>query len=208
MKISSFYLMNIDDYNDIIVKITKDIEEKFYGIGKSSLSIGHFISYLREVLFNYLKLKYKKNYKVILTLPTIDEKLAYKEDYADNVIRIKLNRDKIVSILEGDYYEYDDYINEIIDQVETELTSRKKFNLKDYLVIQMDGLVIVAQNELSKLDKEYVLKAILDKKEWNTLTKTSAIFNEYYNAHLLCEENKVIFARFLKKLYLEIKNGG
>ena len=35
MKISSFYLMNIDDYNDIIVKITKDIEEKFYGMAVS-----------------------------------------------------------------------------------------------------------------------------------------------------------------------------
>ena len=207
MKISSFYLMNIDDYNDIIVKITNDIEEKFYGVGKSSLSIGHFISYLREVLFNYLKLKYHKNYKVILTLPKIDEKLAIKEDCTDDVIKINLNRDKIIGILTGDYYDYEDYVNEIIDQVETELTSIKKFNFKDYLVIQLDGLALVAQNELSKLDKEYVLKALLDKKEWLNLSKSSAIFNEYYNALLMSDENKVIFARFLKKLYLLIKEG-
>lgn len=208
MKISSFYLMDIDSYDDIITKITDDIEKKFYGVGKNSISISHFISYLRNILHDYLKFKYKKDYKIILTIPKIDEKIVIKEDVADNVIKIRLLKDKIDAILSGDYYDFENYINEIIDQLETELTSRKKFDFKEYLVIQLDGLVMVAQSELApQFNKEFLLKALLNKEQWNTLSKSSAIFNEYYTAFMMSDNNKVLFANFLKKLYVAIKNG-
>jgi hypothetical protein len=206
MKLSSLYIKDIDSYEDIIDKIVSDIDDKFVGVGDNSISISKFSTYLRTVISNYLRLHYKKNYRVIITMPRVDEKLVLKDDLAKDTIKIRLLKDRVTSILNGSCNNLREYVYELIDQLDTELNHNKKFNFKDYLILQLDGFVILSASELiANFNKEYLLGALLNRQEWSKLANKSAIFNEYYNAQLINEDNRVWFARFLKKLYLHIK---
>ena len=68
MKVDTFSFNDISDYDDIIEYISNNIDAKYYGIGKNSISISKFVNYLKVVIKSYIRIKYKKNVNVILTL--------------------------------------------------------------------------------------------------------------------------------------------
>lgn len=68
MKVDAFYLNDISNYDDIVEYICSTIDEKFYGIGKNSISVSRLISFLKKSLKIYIKLKYQKDIHIIMTL--------------------------------------------------------------------------------------------------------------------------------------------
>ena len=53
MKVDAFYLNDISNYDDIVEYICSTIDEKFYGIGKNSISVSRLISFLKKSLKIY-----------------------------------------------------------------------------------------------------------------------------------------------------------
>lgn len=201
MKISSFYLNDLSDYNDIIEYLTKTIESKFYGIGKNSISVSKFLSFLKKSIKCYIRLKYQKDINIIMTLPIIDEKLVYHDKSNSDIMKIRLSPDKIYSILNGMYKEFDDYIIEIIEQLDTEITSSNTFSFNSYLVKQIDNMVDVALMELKSSYSDTFLKEnIVNKECWLRLSQNSSVFKDYYIQYMENSSNKKLFFTFLKNL--------
>ena len=57
MKISTFYLNDISEYEDISEYIYKQISKKYFGVGVNSISISRLVSSLRKIIKTYIKLK-------------------------------------------------------------------------------------------------------------------------------------------------------
>ena len=69
MKISSFYLNDISEYDNFIEKFIDDVDIKFYGTGYNSLNIGRFINFFRTEITKYIRIKFNKKVHIVLTLP-------------------------------------------------------------------------------------------------------------------------------------------
>lgn len=204
MKISSFYLNDISEYDNFIEKFVNDIDMKFYGTGFNSLNIGRFINFFRYELSKYINIKYNKKVNIIVTLPRADIQLIEKNiSKSKEQIQICLCYDNIKNILNGNFKEYPDYINILIEQIETIINSEETHDFDDYLILQINNLVQICSNELkSSYSKEFILNNIKKPTSWLKLARQSAIFNDYYTFFKQDKEkNKDYFLMFLKKLY-------
>lgn len=201
MKVSSFYLNDISNYDDIVGYLTETIEEKFYGIGKNSISISKFITFLKKAIKIYIRIKYQKDATIIITLPTIDEKLIQHDSMNDSVIKIRLLYENVVSILNGQYPGFREYIEELIEQLDIEITSNNKFSFIQYLQTQLDNMVDVALIELrASFSEEYLKTNIIQKDCWVKLSQQSSVFKDYYLNYMENSSNKKLFFSFLKAI--------
>lgn len=201
MKVSSFYLNDISNYDDIVGYLTETIEEKFYGIGKNSISISKFITFLKKAIKIYIRIKYQKDTTIIITLPTIDEKLIQHDSMNDSVIKIRLLYENVVSILNGQYPGFREYIEELIEQLDIEITSNNKFSFIQYLQTQLDNMVDVALIELrASFSEEYLKTNIIQKDCWVKLSQQSSVFKDYYLNYMENSSNKKLFFSFLKAI--------
>ena len=57
MKVSTFYMADISEYDNFIEKLYNDIQKKFVGKGINSILISRFISYLRKEFSIYASFK-------------------------------------------------------------------------------------------------------------------------------------------------------
>lgn len=203
MKISTFYLTDIIDYDSFLQKLSTDIDVQFYGKGYNSLYISRFITYLRQQLKIYALNTYNKKVNVIINLPRIEKRLIEKTVQNDtDCIKIRLSNDKVKSILMGEYYDYIEYISEILDLFIEYIQKENTFEFDRYLVIQIDNLVDICSNELlTKLNSNELKEKLINQQGWLQLSRLSAIFNDYYN--LYCQDKTIysnIFCIFLKKI--------
>ena len=190
MKVAEFYLNDISQYDDISEYLRCSIEEKFYGVGKNSISISRFTS--------YIKLKYDKSVSIIITFTSSDEKIVSNDN--KNIVRLRVSYDVISGILSGDYPYYSDFINELLDQLETELNGNT-FKFNEYLVLQMNSLVTIAAMELKgNYSSSYLQKNIVKKESWIKLSEKSSVFGDYYKAYMENSISKESYYSFLKSL--------
>lgn len=205
MKVDAFYLNDISNYDDIVEYICSTINEKFYGIGKNSISVSRLISFLKKSLKIYIKLKYQKDIHIIMTLPNMDEKIVLHDIRNDDRVKIRLSYEKITNILNGRFPELYDYVQEIVEQLETELTSNSKFSFIEYLTVQLDGLSNIAIMELKgNFSSAFLKENIIKKESWLKLSQNSTIFKDYYTAYMDSSKNKELFYAFLKALAKKI----
>lgn len=205
MKVEAFYLNDISNYEDIIDYLTNTIDNKYYGVGKNSISISRLITFLKKAIKIYVRLKYQKDINIIMTLPTIDEKLVINDTINNNLVKIRLNYDKISSILEGKFSDYQTYLEELLEQLETEITSNNKFSFTEYLTVQLTGLIDVAVLELkSNYSSSYLKHNLVNKASWIKLSQHSSVFRDYYNAYMDSPNNKKLFYTFLKGVVSKI----
>lgn len=201
MKISTLYLNDISEYEDISEYIYNQISDKYYGVGVNSISISRLLSMLRKVLRTYIKLKYQKNITLIITIPRIDEKIISNDNINNNIVKLRLSYDNVVNILNGTHTSIRQYIDEIIEQMDIELTSNNKFSFINYLTIQLPMLVDICSDELRMSYTSDILKDMIVKKDcWIKLSQQSSVFKDYYLAYMETNNNKSLFYRFLKEL--------
>ena len=203
MKISTFYLTDISEYDNFIKKLVEEIDANFYNKGCTPIYRSKIITYLKKELTYYAKIKFNKNVVVCVNLPRIEKNLIEKNIKNDKkYISIRLNYEKIKQILEGDYNNYEEYMEEIIEQFNSAIQEIETFDFDNYLIYQMDNLVNICVSELlSKLNKHYVLNNIVISSGWIKLSRYSSIFKDYYN--LYCQDKQQysnIFCKFLKKI--------
>lgn len=198
MKISSFYLNDVSNYEDIVEYITNTIDNKFYGVGKNSISFTRLISFIKQSITAFVRLKYQKHIKVIVSFPKSETKIAYQDEYLDrNLVKIRLNYDIIRLILLGEYDNIKEYIKEIFEQLETEITDNNKFSFTEYLTVQMNSMVEIAKIELNINE---IRDDIIKKEKWIKFAQQSSVFNDYYKLYMESPSNKKLFFTFLKEL--------
>jgi len=201
MKVDAFYLNDISNYDDIVEYISSTIYEKFYGVGKNSIAVSRLITFLKQALRIYIKLKYQKDIHIIMTLPTMDEKIVLHDIRNDNRVKIRLSYEKITDILNGQFPGLYDFIQEIVEQLETELTSNSKFSFSEYLIVQLNGLSDIALAELrGNYSVGYLKNNIIKKESWIKLARCSNVFKDYYTSYMDSSKNKELFYKFLKLL--------
>ena len=203
MKISTFYLNDISDYDSFITKLSDDVYENFYGKGYNSLYISKFISYIRQQLKIYALTNYDKKINVIVNLPRVEKRLIEKSVQNDtDCIKIRLNYEKVKEILLGESKDYTQYLTEIVDLFIEYIQKENSFEFDKYLVIQIDNLVDICVNELlTKNNENEIKEKLINQQGWLQLSRLSAIFNDYYN--LYCQDKTIysnIFCIFLKKI--------
>jgi hypothetical protein len=203
MKISTFYLNDISDYDSFITKLSDDVYENFYGKGYNSLYISKFISYIRQQLKIYALTNYDKKINVIVNLPRVEKRLIEKTVQNDtDCIKIRLNYEKVKEILLGESKDYTQYLTEIVDLFIEYIQKENSFEFDKYLVIQIDNLVDICVNELlTKNNENEIKEKLINQQGWLQLSRLSAIFNDYYN--LYCQDKTIysnIFCIFLKKI--------
>ena len=203
MKISTFYLNDISDYDSFITKLSDDVYENFYGKGYNSLYISKFISYIRQQLKIYALTNYDKKINVIVNLPRVEKRLIEKTVQNDtDCIKIRLNYEKVKEILLGESKDYTQYLTEIVDLFIEYIQKENTFEFDKYLVIQIDKLVDICVNELlTKNNENEIKEKLINQQGWLQLSRLSAIFNDYYN--LYCQDKTIysnIFCMFLKKI--------
>lgn len=204
MKISSFYI-STENNIDVIDFIISEIEDKFLGIGYNSIAISRFMTFLKKSIHSFILSKYNKDLKIILTLPRVDEKLIIKDNYDTDIIKIRLSHDRIKSILNNEDIDYKDYISEIFDQIETEMTSINKFSFIEYLTLQIDSLSTICISELkSSFTNQELEEKIINSDSWVELSQKSSIFCDYYTKYLENKNNKKLFYNLLRKLVARI----
>lgn len=202
MKVAEFYLNDISQYDDISEYLKCTIEDKFYGIGKNSISISRFTSYIKKALKTYIKLKYDRDVSIIITFTSSDEKIVSNDN--KDIVRLRVSYDVVSGILNGDYSSYGNFINELLDQLETELNGNT-FKFNEYLVLQMNSLVTIAAMELkSNYSSTYLQKNIVKKESWIKLSEKSSVFNDYYKAYMENSISRECFYMFLKSLIVMI----
>lgn len=207
MKISTFYLTDISEYDNFTTKLSNDINENFFNTGFSSLNISRFINFFRSEVSKYIRLKYNKKYRLVVLLPRNNKELIEKiVENKIETIEIYLKYEIVKEILEGLNSDYIDYLNSIIEQVESYLTTDMTHNFSEYLVIQMPNLSKLCANELKIIYSQDFLKNNLkEPKSWKNIARQSTIFNDYYN--FLKEDvnmNKSYFIQFIKLLYSQL----
>jgi hypothetical protein len=207
MKISSFYLNDISEYDNFIEKFVNDIDMNFYGTGYNSLNLGRFIKYFRTELVKYINLKYDKKLKIIITMPRSESMLLDKTIHnTDEIIQIYLSYENVKNILNGVYNHYPDYVSEIIEQIDTIINSEPAHEFNEYLIIQMDNLIQICKNELLlSYSKSFIINNLKQPTAWVKMARQSSVFKDYYQFYQINKmENKNYFLAFLKKLYIEI----
>lgn len=201
MKISSFYLSDITKYEDISEYMYTVIKDRYYGIGVNSISISRLVSTIKKVLRTYIRLRYGKTITIIALLPRIDEKIIGNTNINNNIVKLRLNYDVITSILNGCYDDLKNYINEILEQMDMELTSNNKFRFINYLTLQISMLAYICSNELKMIYTSNMLRDMIIKKDcWIKLSQQSSVFKDYYLAYMESNDNKALFYSFLKEL--------
>jgi hypothetical protein len=205
MKISSFYLNDISEYEDISNYIHTQIIDRYYGVGVNSISISRFISLIKKILKTYVKLKYQKNITLIVTLPKIDETIVTNDDVNNNVVKLRLSYDIVSRILDGRYDDLFSFISDIIHQLNTELTSNNRFSFVNYLEVQMEMLSDISITELKIIYQNEDLKGMIPKKDcWIKLSQQSSIFKDYYTIYMDNSSNKSLFYSFIRLLLKKI----
>lgn len=205
MKISSFYLNDISEYDNFIEKFIEDVDMKFYGTGHNSLNIGRFINFFRTEVTKYIRLKFNKKVHIVLTLPKNNlELIEKKSTSSQEQIQICLNYDNIKDILNGEYTDYPEYITMLVEQIDATVNAEPTHDFTDYLVLQMNNLVQICYGELSSVySQDFIKNNIKKPQSWVKLARQSAIFNDYYDFFKQDKENhKECFLMFLKKLYI------
>lgn len=198
MKVSEFYLNDISQYDDISEYLRSAIEDKFYGVGKNSIAISKFTTFLKKALKTYIRLKYEKDVVIIITFTSSDEKIVSNDN--KNIVRLRVSYDVITGILTGENLSYTDFIQELLDQLETELNG-KTFKFNEYLTLQIQSLVTIAATELKgNYSSSYLKKNITNKESWIKLSEKSSVFNDYYKAYMENTIDKSVFYAFLKSL--------
>ena len=201
MKISSFYLSDITKYEDISEYMYTVIKDRYYGIGVNSISISRLVATIKKVLRTYIRLRYGKTITIIALLPRIDEKIIGNTNINNNIVKLRLNYDVITSILNGCYDDLKNYINEILEQMDMELTSNNKFRFINYLTLQISMLAYICSNELKMIYTSNMLRDMIIKKDcWIKLSQQSSVFKDYYLAYMETNDNKALFYSFLKEL--------
>lgn len=204
MKISTFYLTDISEYDDFINKLYNDINENFFNTGFSLLNISRFINFFRLEVLKYIKIKYDIKYHLIVLIPRNDKELIEKTiENKIETMTICLNYEIIKGILEGNNNDYITYLNNIIEQVNICLNDNSTHSFSEYLVIQMKNLSKICCNELKTIySKDYLQHNLKQPKSWKNIARQSTIFNDYYV--FLKEDidlNKKYFVQFIKFLY-------
>lgn len=200
MNIFNLYYNDIDKYYDYIEDLYNSISNNFYGKGINPQNISKLLFYIKKEIYKYLKTKYNKDYKIIITLIKDDNKIIKYDSLSDDIIKIRLLYEKINNILKGSEISIIDYLKEIFDQLEVELESKKRFSFINYLIIQMKSLVELAYIELQFHYKPKDIESmIVDKTSWIILSNSSKVFKDYYMTYIQ-ENNKKVFYCFIKLL--------
>ena len=203
MKISSFYYNDMSEYDNFLEKFVKDINEKFYGTGYSSLNIGRFINFFRTEITKYIDIKFQKKVHLIVLLPKNDQPFIEKSlNNCKEEIKIYLSYDRVKDLLNGKDYDYQEYIEMLLEQIDTEVNQEITTDFNDYLIIQMKNLSNICYGELSQVYSQSFLENNLKKpSSWIKLARQSSVFNDYYNYYKQDKEaHKNDFLRFLKLL--------
>lgn len=206
MKISSFYYNDMSDYDNFLEKFINDIDEKFFGTGYSSLNIGRFINFFRTEITKYIDIKFQKKVHLVVLLPKNDQPFIEKSlKNQKEEIKIYLSYDKIKDLLNGEYFEYQEYIEMLLEQIDSEVNQEITNDFNDYLIIQMKQLSELCYGELSSVYSQSFIQNNLKKPySWMKLARQSAIFNDYYNYYKQDKmAHKEDFLRFLKMLILQ-----
>ena len=202
MKVVEFYLNDISEYDDISEYLRNTIEEKFYGVGKNSIAISKFTTFLKRALKTYIRVKYDKDVIIIMTFTSSDEKIVSNDN--KKIVRLRVSYDVLTSILTGENHLYTDFIQELLDQLETELNGNT-FKFNEYLTLQINSLVTIAATELKGNYTDSNLKNdIVNKECWIKLSEKSTVFNDYYKAYMESSISKSVFYSFLKALIVII----
>ena len=203
MKISTFYLTDISEYDNFINKLIEEIDVNFYNKGCTPIYRSKIITYLKKELSYYAKIKFNKDLIVCVNLPRIEKNLIQRIVKNDrSYVYIRLNYDKIKAILDGEYYNYSEYLEEIIEQFITYIQEEPTFEFDKYLVYQMNSLAeICVQELLMKQTVSDILSKIIESKNWVLLSRQSSIFKDYFQLYL--QDKKVysnLFCKFLKTI--------
>ena len=197
MKVSTFYMADISEYDNFIEKLYNDIQKKFVGKGINSILISRFISYLRKEFSIYASFKLNKKTNIIITIHNNIEQ-----------IKIRVEYNKLKEILSGQCENLEDYINELVEQFKEYVNDKPSLNFSKYLYLQIDNLVDICYNELISIyQPKIIYENLMKNKGWIILSRKSSIFNDYYNLFQQNKiENKNIFHNFLYKLALKLKD--
>ena len=149
MKVSTFYMADISEYDNFIEKLYNDIQKKFVGKGINSILISRFISYLRKEFLIYASFKLNKKTNIIIIIPRISTNLIEKTIH-NNIeqIKIRVEYNKLKEILSGQCENLEDYINELVEQFKEYVIDKPSLNFSKYLYLQIDNLVDICYNEL------------------------------------------------------------
>ena len=211
MKVSTFYMADISEYDNFIEKLYNDIQKKFVGKGINSILISRFISYLRKEFSIYASFKLNKKTNIIIIIPRISTNLIEKTIH-NNIeqIKIRVEYNKLKEILSGQCENLEDYINELVEQFKEYVIDKPSLNFSKYLYLQIDNLVDICYNELISIyQPKIIYENLMKNKGWIILSRKSSIFNDYYNLfqqNKIEIENKNIFHNFLYKLALKLKD--
>lgn len=209
MKVSTFYMADISEYDNFIEKLYNDIQKKFVGKGINSILISRFISYLRKEFSIYASFKLNKKTNIIIIIPRISTNLIEKTIH-NNIeqIKIRVEYNKLKEILSGQCENLEDYINELVEQFKEYVIDKPSLNFSKYLYLQIDNLVDICYNELISIyQPKIIYENLMKNKGWIILSRKSSIFNDYYNLFQQNKiENKNIFYNFLYKLALKLKD--
>ena len=209
MKVSTFYMADISEYDNFIEKLYNDIQKKFVGKGINSILISRFISYLRKEFSIYASFKLNKKTNIIIIIPRISTNLIEKTIH-NNIeqIKIRVEYNKLKEILSGQCENLEDYITELVEQFKEYVNDKPSLNFSKYLYLQIDNLVDICYNELISIyQPKIIYENLMKNKGWIKLSRKSSIFNDYYNLFQQNKiENKNIFHNFLYKLALKLKD--
>lgn len=209
MKVSTFYMADISEYDNFIEKLYNDIQKKFVGKGINSILISRFISYLRKEFSIYASFKLNKKTNIIIIIPRISTNLIEKTIH-NNIeqIKISVEYNKLKEILSGQCENLEDYITELVEQFKEYVNDKPSLNFSKYLYLQIDNLVDICYNELISIyQPKIIYENLMKNKGWIKLSRKSSIFNDYYNLFQQNKiENKNIFHNFLYKLALKLKD--
>lgn len=209
MKVSTFYMADISEYDNFIEKLYNDIQKKFVGKGINSILISRFISYLRKEFSIYASFKLNKKTNIIIIIPRISTNLIEKTIH-NNIeqIKIRVEYKKLKEILSGQCKDLENYINELVEQFNDYVNDKPSINFSKYLYLQIDNLVDICYNELISIyQPKIIYENLMKNKGWIKLSRKSSIFNDYYNLFQQNKiENKNIFHNFLYKLALKLKD--
>lgn len=203
MKISSFYYNDMSEYDNFLEKFIRDIDAMFYGRGYNSVNIGRFINFFRTEITKYIDIKFHKKIHLIVLLPKNEQPFIEKTlNNKKEEIKIYLSYDEIKSLLEGYNKGYEEYIERLLDEIDSSVNQEITHDFDDYLIIQMKNLSELCYGELSQsYSKSFIENNIKKPESWIKLARQSAIFNDYFNYYKQDKEaHKNDFLRFLKML--------
>lgn len=197
MKISTIYDNDIEKYEDI----TKIISEKlmqYYNIGLGASYIADILSFLKITIRTYLKNTYNKNYKVLIVFSDNNGRIvSIHNRNAIDIVKIRLSYSMLDDLLNGVENNSELLSKDIIEQLDTEISSSNGFKFNEYLDTQTEALAKVALIELrEKFDIDFIRVALVDKTAWLKLATSSSVFGDYYKEYN--HNNRKLFFKFLR----------